>query len=121
MFYHVFKDEMIGTGMTEYITIGKYKAHKTKLMGGKLQMRSNTNNQIHNLKSHNITKNIRDILRKLDKNEIISFNDVDKLTTKEKGQIYMIGKKLHITDLFDIPSTLKSQEDIKRRIYFIER
>jgi predicted esterase len=23
----------------------------------------------------------------------------------------MIGKKLHITDLFDIPSTLKSQEE----------
>ena len=23
----------------------------------------------------------------------------------------MIGKKLHITDLFNIPSTLKSQED----------
>jgi hypothetical protein len=95
----------------DYMTIGKYKAHKTKLMGGKLQMRSNNNNQIHNLKSQNITKNIRDILLKLNKNEIISFSDVDKLTTEEKDQLYMIGKKLHITDLFDIPSTLKSQED----------
>ena len=45
----LFKDEMVGTGMTDYITIGKYKAHRTKLMGGKLQMRSNNNNQIHNL------------------------------------------------------------------------
>ena len=47
---------MIGTGMTEYITIGKYKAHETKLVGGKLQMRSNTNNQIHNLKSQTLQK-----------------------------------------------------------------
>jgi len=95
----------------EYITIGKYKAHKTKLIGGKLQMRSNNNNQIHNLKSQIITKNIRDILLKLNKNEIINFSDVDKLNTEEKDQLYMIGKKLHITQLFDIPSTLKSQED----------
>jgi hypothetical protein len=107
----LFKEEMVGTGMTDYITIGKYKAHRTKLMGGKLQMRSNNNNQIHNLKSQNISKNIRDILLKLNKNEIIHFSDVDKLTTEEKDQLYMIGKKLHITDLFDIPSTLKSQED----------
>jgi hypothetical protein len=35
----------------EYITIGKYNAHKTKLYGGKLQMRSNNNNQVHNLKN----------------------------------------------------------------------
>jgi transposase len=55
----------------------KYKAHKTKLIGGKLQMRSNNNNQIHNLKSQNITKNIRDILLKLNKNEIINFSDLD--------------------------------------------
>jgi len=95
----------------EYITIGKYKAHKTKLIGGKLQMRSNNNNQVHNLKSQIITKNIRDILLKLNKNEIINFSDVDKLNTEEKDQLYMIGKKLHITQLFDIPSTLKSQED----------
>jgi hypothetical protein len=80
-------------------------------MGGKLQMRSYNNNQTHNLKSQNITKNIRDILLKLNKNEIIHFSDVDKLTTNEKDQLYMIGKKLHITDLFDIPSTFKSQED----------
>jgi hypothetical protein len=80
-------------------------------MGGKLQMRSSNNNQIHNLKSQNITKNIRDILLKLNKNEIINFSDVDKLNTYEKDQLYMIGKQLHITQLFDIPSTLKSQED----------
>ena len=101
----------VSKNQDEYITIGKYKAHKTKLIGGKLQMRSNNNNQIHNLKSQNITKNIRDILLKLNKNEIINFNDVDKLNTEEKDQLYMIGKKLHITQLFDIPSTLKSQED----------
>ena len=89
----LFMDEMIGTGMTDYITIGKYKAHRTKLMGGKLQMRSHNNNQVHNLKSQNISKNIRDILLKLNKNETIHFSDVDKLTTEEKNQLYMIGKK----------------------------
>ena len=47
-------------------------------------MRINNNNQIHNLKNQNITKNIRDILLKLNKNEIINFNDVDKLNTEEK-------------------------------------
>ena len=108
-------ERIVGSGIPvkqdDYISIGKYKAHRTKLMGGKLQMRSNNNNQIHNLKSQNITKNIRDILLKLNKNETIHFSDVDKLTTEEKDQLYMIGKKLHITDLFDIPSTLKSQED----------
>jgi hypothetical protein len=39
-----------------YITIGKYKVHKTKLMGGKLKKQSYNNNQIHNSKSQNITK-----------------------------------------------------------------
>jgi len=101
----------VSKNQDEYISIGKYKAHKTKLMGGKLQMRSNNNNQIHNLKSQNITKNIRDILLKLNKDETINFSDVDKLNTEEKDQLYMIGKQLHITQLFDIPSTLKSQED----------
>ena len=101
----------VSKNQDEYISTGKYKAHKTKLMGGKLQMRSSNNNQIHNLKSQNITKNIRDILLKLNKDETINFSDVDKLNTEEKDQLYMIGKKLHITQLFDIPSTLKSQED----------
>jgi hypothetical protein len=108
---------MVGRGMKgggikdEYIHIGKYKAHKEKLMGGTLQMRSNNNYQIHNLKTQNITKHIRDILLKLHKEEPIKFHDVDKLTTEEKDQLFMIGKKLHVTQLFDIPSTLKSQED----------
>ena len=95
----------------EYIPIGKYKAHKTKLMGGQLQMRSHNNYQIHNLKTQNITKNIRDILLKLHKDEPITFQDVDKLSSEKKDQLYNIGKQLHITQLFDIPSTLKNQED----------
>jgi hypothetical protein len=106
---------MLGSGYisepNEYIPIGKYKAHKTKLMGGKLQIRSSNNHQIHNLKSQVITKNIRDILLKLNKNEPINFSDIDNLNTSEKDQLYTIGKQLHITQLFDIPSTLKSQED----------
>jgi hypothetical protein len=95
----------------EYIPLGKYKAHRTKLIGGKLQIRSHNNNQVYNLKSQNITNNIRDIFIKLNKNEKITFKDVDKLNAEEKNQLYTLGKKLHITELFDIPSTLKSNED----------
>jgi hypothetical protein len=95
----------------EYIPIGKYKAHKTKLMGGKLQIRSNNNNQVYNLKSQVISTNIRDILLKLNKGETINFKDVDTLSIDEKNQLYTIGKKLHISQLFDIPSTLKSEEE----------
>ena len=53
-------------------------------MGGQLQMRSNNNYQIHNLKTQNISKKIRDILLKLHKDEPIKFNDVDKFTQKKK-------------------------------------
>jgi len=95
----------------DYIPIGKYIAHKTKLMGGKLQIRSNNNNQVYNLKSQVISTNIRDILLKLNKGETINFKDVDKLSIDEKNQLYTIGKKLHISQLFDIPSTLKSEEE----------
>ena len=95
----------------DYIPIGKYKAHKTKLMGGKLQIRSNNNNQVCNFKSQVISTNIRDILLKLNKGETINYKDVDNLTIDEKNQLYTIGKKLHISQLFDIPSTLKSEEE----------
>jgi len=64
----------------DYIPIGKYKAHKTKLMGGKLQIRSNNNNQVCNFKSQVISTNIRDILLKLNKGETINYKDVDNLT-----------------------------------------
>jgi hypothetical protein len=80
-------------------------------MGGKLQIRSNNNNQVYNLKSQVISTNIRDILLKLNKGETINFKDVDKLSIDEKNQLYTIGKKLHISQLFDIPSTLKSEEE----------
>ena len=95
----------------EYIPIGKYKAHKTKLMGGKLQIRSKNNNQVYNLKSQVISTNIRDILLKLNKGENINYKDVDELSIDKKNQLYTIGKKLHISQLFDIPSTLKSEEE----------
>ena len=58
-----------------------------------------------------ISKNIRDILLKINKKEIINYSDVDKLNEDEKNNLYNIGKKLHITELFEIPSTLK----IKKR------
>ena len=110
---NLFDIKIFGSGIHQdkYIQLGKYKAHQQKLIGGKLQVRSNNNNQVNNLKSQMITKNIRDILLKINKNETIKYSDVDKLDEDEKDQLYELGKKLHITELFDIPSTLKSQED----------
>ena len=102
----------------KYIRLGKYKANKDKLLGGKLQVRSENNNQVNNVKSQVITKNIRDILLKINKGETINYNDVDKLDEEEKNHLYNIGKKLHIRELFDIPSTLKTQEEKMKDEFF---
>ena len=111
----LFTDEIVGTGYgmsdNTYITIGKYLVHKNNLLGGKLQVRSPNKNQIYGFKSQNITNNVKDILLKLNKKEPIRFKDVDKLNEQEKNQLYTIGKKLHVSELFDIPSSLKSNED----------
>ena len=105
---------MIGRGLVseeKYLKLGKYKANKEKLLDGKLQIRSENKNQVNNVKSQMITKNIRDILLKLNKKEIINYSDVDKLDENEKNHLYNIGKKMHITELLEIPSTLQNQEE----------
>ena len=85
------KDETEGSGMTQrrkmigrgfvsdekYLKLGKYKANKEKLLGGKLQIRSENENQVNNVKSQMISKNIRDILLKINKKEIMNYSDVD--------------------------------------------
>jgi hypothetical protein len=58
--------------------LGKYKAKTEKLLGGKLQIRSENENQVNNVKSQMISKNIRDIILKINKKEIINYSDVDK-------------------------------------------
>ena len=106
--------KMIGRGFVsdeKYLKLGKYKANKEKLFGGKLQIRSKNENQVNNVKSQMITKNIRDILLKISKKEIITYSDVDKLDEDEKNHLYNIGKKMHITNIFEIPSSLKNQEE----------
>jgi hypothetical protein len=102
----------------KYLKLGKYKANKEKLLGGKLQIRSENENQVNNVKSQMITKNIRDILLKINKKEIINYSDVDKLDENEKNHLYNIGKKMHITELFEIPSTLKNQEEKLKDEFF---
>ena len=102
----------------KYLKLGKYKANKEKLLGGKLQIRSENENQVNNVKSQMISKNIRDILLKINKKEIINYSDVDKLDENEKNDLYNIGKKLHITELFEIPSTLKNQEEKLKDEFF---
>jgi hypothetical protein len=117
--------KMIGRGLIseevtdhKYLKLGKYKANKEKLLGGKLQIRSENENQVNNVKSQMISKNIRDILLKINKKEIINYSDVDKLTENEKNELYNIGKKLHITELFEIPSTLKNDEEKLKDEFF---
>jgi hypothetical protein len=58
--------------------LGKNKAKTEKLLGGKLQIRSENENQVNNVKSQMISKNIRDIILKINKKEIINYSDVDK-------------------------------------------
>jgi len=122
----LFTPQIVGTGYgmntdNTYINIGKYLVHKNNLLCGKLQVRSPNKNQVYGFKSQNITNNIEDILLKLHKKEPISFKDVDKLNEQEKNQLYTIGKKLHVSELFDIPSTLKSNEDKLKDEFFLLR
>ena len=69
--------KMIGRGLItepakadKYLKLGKYKANKEKLLGGKLQIRSENENQVNNVKNQMITKNIRDILVKINKQKL---------------------------------------------------
>ena len=51
--------KMIGRGFVsedKYLKLGKCKANKEKLLGGKLQIRSENENQVNNVKSQMITK-----------------------------------------------------------------
>ena len=66
--------KMIVRGLTseevkadKYLKLGEYKANKEKLLGGRLQIRSENENQVNNVKSQMISKNIRDILLKIKK------------------------------------------------------
>jgi len=122
----LFTPQIVSTGYgmntdNTYINIGKYLFHKKNLLGGKLQVRSPNKNQRYGFKSQNITNNIKDILLKLNKKEPISFKDVDKVNEQEKNQLYMIGKKLHVSELFDIPSTFKSNENKLKDEFFLLR
>jgi isochorismate synthase EntC len=71
----------------KYLRLGKYKTNKEKLSGGRLRIRSENENQVNNVKSQMISKNIRDILLKINKKEIINYSDVDKLTENEKKRV----------------------------------
>ena len=51
--------KMIGRGFVsdeKYLKLGKYKANKEKLLGGKLQIRSENKNQVNNVKKSNDNK-----------------------------------------------------------------
>ena len=116
--------KMIGRGSIseddnadKYLKLGKYKANKEKLLGGKLQIRSENENQVNNVKSQMITKNIRDILLKIIKKEIINYSDVDKLDENEKNHLYNIGKKISYNwIIWNTKHLKKSRREIERWI-----
>jgi hypothetical protein len=58
---------MFGRGLAnndnKYLKLGKYKANREKLLGGKLQIRSENENQVNNVKSQ-IKKTIYIILER---------------------------------------------------------
>ena len=70
--------------MDIYVPFGKHKLNLKKLKGGRLQLRSKTNNVIANIKSKMLTKNMKIIIDKFISNQPIEFEDVEVLNDDEK-------------------------------------
>lgn len=113
---NVFPDKIVGSGMNQsddkYLIVGNYKAIKRQLLGGRLVVRTKQGeNQVNSIPSEAISSRIADILLKVSNGENVSFGDVDKLNEIERNQLYDIGRKLNVKQLFDIPSTLKNKDE----------
>ena len=100
----------------KYISFGNVNIDRKKYNGGKLQFRSKRGNPVANLKSINMTPNIKVIVEKLLSGTEIPYNDVDKLNEKERELLSNIAQKAGIDDRLKIPTpklTLQ-QRDINR-------
>ena len=100
----------------KYISFGNVNIDRKKYYGGKLQFRSKKGNPVANLKSVNMSPNIKLIVEKLLSDTEIPYNDVDKLNEREREVLANIAQKAGINDRLKIPTpklTLE-QADINR-------
>jgi len=100
----------------KYISFGHVQIDRKKYYGGKLQFRSRAGNPILNLKSIQMSPNIKTIVDKLLADVEIPYNDVDKLNEKEREVLANIAHKSGINDRLKIPTPklTKAQADINR-------
>ena len=90
--------------MNIYVPFGKHQLNLKKLKGGRLQLRSKTDNVIANIKSKQLTPNMRVIIDKFISNQPIEFEDVEVLNDDEKDYLAEIAQKCDINDRLRIPS-----------------
>lgn len=102
--------------MNIYAPFGKHQLNLKKLKGGRLQLRSKTDNVIANIKSKQLTKNMKVIIDKFISNQPIEFEDVEILDDDEKDYLAEISEKCNINDRLRIPSPklTKIQSDINK-------
>ncbi len=87
-----------------YAPFGKHQINLKKLNGGRLQLRSKTDNVIANIKSKMLTKNMKIIIEKFISGQDILFEDVEVLNDDEKDYLAEISEKCNINDRLRIPS-----------------
>jgi hypothetical protein len=102
--------------MNIYVPFGKHQLNLKKLKGGRLQLRSKTDNVIANIKSKQLTKNMKIIIDKFISDQPIEFEDIEKLEDNEKDYLAEIAEKCNINDRLRIPSPklTKIQSDINK-------
>lgn len=102
--------------MDIYVPFGKHRLNLKKLKGGRLQLRSKTDNVIANIKSKMLTKNMKVIIDKFISDQPIEFEDIEKLNDDEKSYLAEIAQKCDIDDRLRIPSPklTKIQSDINK-------
>ena len=100
----------------KYISFGNVNIDRKKCNGGKLQFRSKKGNPILNLKSVQMSPNIKTIVEKLLSDTEGMYNDVDKLNEKERELLSNIAQKAGIDDRLKIPTPklTREQADINR-------
>ena len=100
----------------KYISFGNVNIDRKNYTGGKLQFRSKKGNPILNLKTVQMSPNIKTIVEKLLSDTEIPYNDVDKLNEKERELLSNIAQKAGIDDRLKIPTPklTKEQADINR-------
>lgn len=102
--------------MDIYVPFGKHRLNLKKLKGGRLQLRSKTDNVIANIKSKMLTPNMKVIIDKFISDQPIEFEDIEKLNDDEKSYLAEIAQKCDIDDRLRIPSPklTKIQSDINK-------